>query len=156
MGMFDFLGDIANKASTGIKENPNQFAIAADMLGNQIAGPESNPMAGIGQKFGASNIAQEAVRSRETKRAEFMEKIFKMLGGPTEEGMKGVTKFGITPGKEGASDIFDIKLNADTSDPLNRQSATPAADTGSSLLPETDSIFGGDRTNVRPSDKIPF
>lgn len=81
-------GELFRKAKTGIQgignyiqNNPEQFAIMADMIGSKL-----NPQgafAGVGQAFGKSSLANKAVQSQQTERQQMLDALRGSLQTPS-------------------------------------------------------------------------
>lgn len=91
-GMFDQIG-------SGIENNPEQFAILMDKLGQGIA--PGNAMAGLGTSFGQSSLMNKAKKEQDADKKGFMDRIMSQLGGLTPQGMAGVNNIKTTLDKDG-------------------------------------------------------
>lgn len=72
-GMGQTLKGWGTAAGNFIKNNPEQFAIMADMMGSKMA--PGNMFAGVGQHFGASSLANKERAAQEKMRQEILAKL---------------------------------------------------------------------------------
>jgi len=105
-GMFS---NILQGLSSGISNNPEQFAIIADAIGRNVA--PKNPFAGIGTLMGQSSLADKARTEQQGGQKSFLEGLISNLGGMTPEGMKGVSGYKVVPGKDGLPDTHQLTFN---------------------------------------------
>jgi hypothetical protein len=81
--MFEGLG--ATLASWGqgagnwMQQNPEQFAIMADMIGKNLA--PNNAFAGVGGMMGQSSLANHAAAAQQKERQEMLKMLMPLLGG---------------------------------------------------------------------------
>lgn len=88
-----------------MRDNPEQFAIFADMLGRGFA--PNNPFGGVGSAWGQSSLANKAAKARQGKQDELTELLIQALGGGlSPAGTPGPTQITIKPNKaqEGSTD----------------------------------------------------
>lgn len=62
-----------------LSDNPEQFAITADMIGKGF--DKNNAFAGIGTALGQSSIADKASKEQQVKQEQFQQALIKALGG---------------------------------------------------------------------------
>ena len=103
-----FLSRAASGLGGYIKNNPNQFAITADMIGSKLA--PNNPFAGVGQAMGKSNIAASAAEEGKNK----MQLLQKLIGALTEGDAPGGNKITLKRGPKGL--VVDSSANVGLED----------------------------------------
>ena len=92
---------IFSKLGGWINKNPEKFAITADMIGSQLAGPPHNPFAGVGTMLGKSSLADKATKETQSKEAQLM-KLIKALTG---KGMEGGNDLKLSMGDDGLLNV---------------------------------------------------
>jgi len=137
-GFLAGLGDI-------ISQNPEKFAIMADMFGKGLA--PDNPMAGIGTAMGQSSLANKALAEDKDRQSE----IIKAIMGITAPGKPGATSVTVKAGKEGKGKIMtttsDVLDDEDLGGPVTE--ATPGA-------VQTQQAPAGQMINIKDLISSPF
>lgn len=92
-----------SKFGDSMKENPEKFAILADMMGSAIA-PE-NAFAGVATKYGQSSLANKARKEQQQQQMDWQKLVGSLISGVdmrgmTPQGTPGRSEIKIQPGAE--------------------------------------------------------
>lgn len=109
------LSGAGSKFTDFIANNPEQFAIMADAVGQNMA--PGNAFAGVGSAMGKSSLANKAMQHQQQQQQDWRQLISGMLSGQvptTAAGTPGLTSATIKPSKEGGSNELSLSITEPT------------------------------------------
>lgn len=140
----DFASLFSN-AGNWINENPEKFAIAADMIGQRF--DPNNPFAGIGTLFAQGSLMQKGYKEQQNQQQDFLSRIFgeegqkSALDAPVGGNAFSLENLGLTPKNFDGLEDFKVSSNPDGSKKLTINATTGSKQPGNSTSLKPSELF---------------